>query len=127
MVDFTDPMAILWFIVSFLLFLLLLTIVLKLALGFVKKSEHTKFSEVFLTSLIIVVVVFVVYLFLPPLIALILGLILMWVILSSRHKIGFVTAIGVSILALIIAIILLIIIGIILAAVGVGITLVTFF
>ena len=124
-VDLTDMTQVLWLIVTFLLLLLLLTIVLKIALGFVDKAKHEKFGEVFVTCLLIIVVVAIVYVFIPGYIALIVGLILMWLIISARHNTGFVTAIGVSILAFIIAIILLIVIGILLKAVG--ITLVTFF
>jgi len=125
--DLSDPVVLLWFIVSFVIFMLLLTIVLKIALGFVKKSKHTDFGEVFVTSLIIIIVIAICYIFLPSLVALIIGLILMWLIISSRHNTEFVAAIGVSILALIIAIILLILIGIILGAIGLTVNLVTFF
>jgi len=126
--NFSDPLYILWYIVSLIIFLLLLTIVLKIALGFVSGAKHKDFGEVFVTSLIIVVVVAIVYLIIPGIgfLALLVGLILMWLIISSRHDTGFVTAIGVSVVAFIIAIILLFILGLILGALGLGITIITF-
>ena len=122
----TDPVDLLLFILTFIIFLLLLTIVLKLALGFVDKAKHENFGSVFVTCLIIVVAIAIVYIIIPNgIIALVVGLIIMWLIISARHNTGFVTAIGVSILALIIAFVLLWLITLVLAALN--ITLVAFF
>lgn len=59
-IDLSDMTTLLWYIVSFFIFLLLLTIVLKIALSFAKGEQHTKFGEVFVTSLIIVLVIFII-------------------------------------------------------------------
>ena len=123
-IDLTDMTFIIWYLVTFLIFLILLTIFLKLALGLVK-SKHNDFGEVFVTTFVIILVIAILFLFRLGLLAFLIGLLLMWVIISSRHETGFLGAIVVSILALIIAFIILILIGIVLTAIG--ITLITFF
>lgn len=112
--------AILLLLAAFLIFLAFMTIALKIALGLVK-SEHTKFGNVFITSLVIVIVIVIFSLFipLPGWIVVIIALIVLWLIISARHNTGFGRAILVSIIALIVAILLVLaIIWIIFIATG---------
>lgn len=76
--------AIIAIIVIFILIAVLInTIFLKISLGFFKKSEHKEFGTVFITALIMALIGWI------PCI----GCILSWVIINSRHKTGFGTAI----------------------------------
>jgi hypothetical protein len=104
--------AIILLIVFYLIFLLVMTIFFKLALGMVSKSRHTEFGTVFVSSLIITILWALFGIFFSPLVALLLGLLFMWIIISTRHDTGFAAAIGVSVIALILFIIVVIILRI---------------
>ncbi len=99
-------------LIFYLIFLLIITIFLKIALGMVDNAKHTEFGNVFITSLVITIIWLLLGIFLLPLTAFIVGLILMWIIISIRHDTGFATAIGVTVIALILYIIVIILLGI---------------
>ncbi len=106
-VDTLEEIVIL--IIVYLIFLLILTLFLKISLGFFNKSRHTDFGEVFVTSLFITIFIAVLLLFIGGWIGILFALILMWIIISSRHHVGFAGAIGVTIVALIFYILVIII------------------
>ncbi len=93
--------------------LVLYTIFLKIALG-LTKAKHTDFGEVFVTALICALVGWI------PCI----GCILSWVVINSRHDTGFLMAIVVWLLAIIIGLIITVFIVIaILGLFGLALTL----
>jgi hypothetical protein len=98
-------------IIIYLIFLVLMTIFLKIALSFFSKSRHTEFGNVFLTSFLITIILFLFDWFLPGLLGLIIALILIWLLISVRHHTGFGYAILISIIALLLYIVVLLIIG----------------
>ena len=102
---------IIW-LVLYLIFLVIVTIFLKIALGFFSEARHTDFGQVFLTSFIITLVFFIIYeFFWHNLLGLIIILIIVWVIISIRHHTGFAMAILISIVAFILYIIVAFIIS----------------
>ncbi|KKN02091.1 hypothetical protein LCGC14_1121210 [marine sediment metagenome] len=104
---------IMWFLVFYLIFLLIIAIFLKIALGFFSKARHTNFGQVFITSFLITIAFALIFLFMGGWLALIIAIILMWLIISFRHNIGFLAAIIVTILAFLIYILVAIVIGLI--------------
>ncbi len=106
-------LLIVWFIIN----LLVSTFFLKLALGIVD-ARKTDFSDVLVTSLIITLLSMILFV---NLLLIIIGLLIIWYLISKRHNISYLMAIIVSILAIIIAVIVLIIIGILIGVI-LGIT-----
>ncbi len=104
---------IMWFLVFYLIFLLIIAIFLKIALGFFSKARHTNFGQVFITSFLITIAFALIFLFMGGWLALVIAIILMWLIISFRHNIGFLAAIIVTILAFLIYILVAIVIGLI--------------
>lgn len=104
---------IMWFLVFYLIFLLIIAIFLKIALGFFSKARHTNFGQVFITSFLITIAFALIFLFMGGWLALIIAIILMWLIISFRHNIGFLAAIIVTVLAFLIYILVAIVIGLI--------------
>ena len=101
--------VIIWFVLN----LLILTIFLKIALGIID-ARHTDFNDVFVTSFIITIIAIV--LFVHILLALI-GLLLIWYLISSRHDTTYCMAIIVSILAIVVAVIVIIAIVVVVGAI----------
>ena len=112
--------GILIMIALFIISLLIITIFLKIALGMIDKSRNTEFGAVFVTSLLIVWCLNLLSWFLG-LIGLIIAVFIAFAIISSRHKISYLTAILVAIVALVIYIIVIIIISVIIVAVLIAI------
>jgi len=110
---------IMWFLIFYLIFLLIITIFLKLALGFFSKAKHTEFGQVFLTSFVLTIIYALIFLFLGGWLAWIIVLIAAWLIISGRHHTGFLGAIVVTVLAFILYIIVTILLGILLVLLGI--------
>lgn len=104
--------SIILLIVFYLLFLLILTIFLKIGIVLVE-SENTGFGQVFLTAFLIDLVFTILGLFLIWWLTLIIGLLVMWALINARHETGFGKAILVSLIALVIFIVMLVIIALI--------------
>ena len=98
----------------YLIFLIIMTIFLKIAIGLFSKAKNTSFGQVFLTSFLITLVIAFFDWILPGLFGLIISLILVWLIISERHKTGFGSAILITIIAFILYIIVLILLGLLL-------------
>lgn len=99
-------------IAVYIIFLLIMTIFLKIALGFFSKSKNTDFSRVFITSFLITLIFFLFTYLLPGIIGLIIALVIIWILISAMHGTGFVNAIIISIVAIILYIIVLWIISV---------------
>ncbi|MHA1294799.1 MAG: hypothetical protein ACTSQJ_19340 [Promethearchaeota archaeon] len=99
-------------ILVFILALLIITIFLKIALGIIDKAKNTEFKDVFITTLLIVIVLFIFGLF--GLLVLIIGILVAFALISTRHSISYGMAILVAILAFVIYIIVLVVIMILL-------------
>lgn len=102
---------IMWFLVIYLIILVVMAIFLKLALSFFSKAKHTEFGSVFLTSFIITLFIAIIFLFLGSWLAWIVALILIWIIISARHNVGFLYAIVVTVIAFLLYILVIWIIG----------------
>ena len=105
---------ILLFLLLYLIFLIIMAIFLKLALGLMSKSKRTEFGNVFLTSFLLTIIYALVFLFLGGWVAWLIVLVLAWLIISARHHTGFLGAIVITIIALLLYIIVAIILGLIL-------------
>jgi len=105
---FSTPAGIIGFLISNLIFLILLAIFLKLALNLFSKAKHKEFGQVFMTSLVLTIVYALTFLFLGSWLAWLIVLIVMWLIINGRHHTGFLGAIVVTILAFILFIIVII-------------------
>jgi hypothetical protein len=105
--DFNDDWAqtfstlegILWFLILYLIFLVVMTIFLKIALSLFSSARHKEFGSVFLTSFVITVVYALTFLFLSGWVAWVIVLIIAWLIISFRHHTGLFGAIAVTIIA----------------------------
>jgi hypothetical protein len=102
---------VMWLLLFYLIFLLILSIFLKIALGFFSKARHTEFGQVFLTSFIITIIFALVFYFLGGWPAWLIALILTWLLISLRHNTGFLNAIIVTVLAFLIYVLIVILIG----------------
>ncbi|MFO7796167.1 MAG: hypothetical protein ACQERB_12030 [Promethearchaeati archaeon] len=109
---------IMWFLIIYLIFLVVMTIFLAIALSFFSKARHDRFGEVFLTSFIITIIFAITFIFLTGIVAWIIVLILTWLLISARHHTGFLGAIAVSVVAFLLYIIVALIIE---ALVGIAI------
>ena len=111
--------------VLFIIYLLILTLFLKIALGIVG-AKKTDFGEVFLTALIIAIIggLFSIIPGLIGTVVLIVGLILIIYFIGQRHDIGFCLAIIVVIVALVVLIIVYILVGFILGLFGIAFALI---
>lgn len=107
-----DLGAILIELILYFILLLIITIFMKLALGFFSKAKHTEFGQVFLTSFLMILILFLFNWFWPGIIGLIIALILIWILISARHHTGFFGAILITIIAIILYVIVAIIIGV---------------
>ncbi|MBY9004919.1 MAG: hypothetical protein KGD73_13165 [Candidatus Lokiarchaeota archaeon] len=117
-----DLGAIIIELVLYLIALLIIAIFMKIALGFFSNSKHTEFGQVFLTSFLMMLILFLFDFFLPGLLGLIIALILIWLLISGRHHTGFLGAILITIIAIVLYIVVAIIIGLLF-----GITLIALF
>ena len=99
---------ILWFVIN----VLILTIVLKIALGIID-ARHTDFNDVLVTAFIITIIAIVLFV---NFLLLIIGALLIWYLISSRHDTTYCMAIIVSILALVVAVIVIVAIAIVVGA-----------
>jgi len=102
---------IMWFLVIYIIFLVVMTLFLKLAIGLFKKSKNREFGKVFVSSFIITIVYLIVFLFLGGWIAWIIVLVVSWIIISARHNTGFVAAIVITVIAFILFIVVVFLIG----------------
>jgi len=105
---FSTVEGIVGFLISYLIFLILMAIFLKLALNLFSKAKHKEFGQVFATSLILTIVFALTFLFLGSWLAWVIVLIVTWLIINGRHHTGFLGAIVVTILAFILFIIVII-------------------
>jgi hypothetical protein len=112
LIKVADLGAILIEFILYLILLLIITIFMKLALGFFSKAKHTEFGQVFLTSFLMILILFFFNWFWPGIIGLIIALILIWILISARHHTGFFGAILITIIAIILYVIVAIIIGV---------------
>lgn len=115
-------------IIGYVIFLLLMTIFLKLSLGLFSKAQNTNFGRVFLTSLLITVVVVLVDIlfgFIPlepwvsTLLVAIIGILFILLVISGMHKTGIWRALVIGIIAIILYIIIMWVVGLILALFGI--------
>jgi hypothetical protein len=104
---------IMWLVILYVIFLLIMAIFLKIALGFFSKAKHTNFGQVFLTAFLITVAYAVIFYFLGGWLAWIVALLLAWLIIMVSHNIGFLAAIVVTILAFLIYVLVAIVLGMI--------------
>ena len=102
---------VMWFLVFYLIVLLIMAIFLKIALGFFSKARNTDFGRVFLTAFLITLTYALVFLFLGGWLAWLLTLILIWVIISASHNVGFLSAIVITILAFLLYVLVVILIS----------------
>ena len=105
---FSTLEGIIGFLISYLIFLVIMTLFLKLALNSFSKAKHTELGQVFITSLILTLIYALTFLFLGGWLAWIIVLIATWLIINGRHHTGFFGAIVVTILAFILFIIVII-------------------
>jgi len=105
---FSTPEGIIGFLISYLIFLIIMALFLKLALNLFSKAKHTDLGEVFVTSLILTILFALTFLFLGGWLAWLIVLIVTWLIINGRHHTGFLGAIVVTILAFILFIIVII-------------------
>ena len=110
--------ALLWVLI-FIFFLSFITIFLKIGLSFVD-SENREFGQAFLTAFICTIIMWLLIFFLPNtllwlVIAILIGLLICWAVIAARHKIGFGSAILVTIIAVIAAVIIIIILVIVIS------------
>lgn len=117
-----DLGAIIIEIVLYLIALLIIAIFMKIALGFFSKAKHSEFGQVFLTSFLMMLILFLFDFFLPGVIGLIIALVLIWLLISGRHHTGFFGAILITIIAIILYVVVAIILGLLF-----GITLIVLF
>lgn len=104
------------YILLFIFFLIFITLFLKIGLSFVD-ADKTGFGQVFATAFLCTIVMWLVIVlfnwFLPGLlwfiIAILIGLLICWLIISKRHDIGYGSAIFVTIIAVIAAVVIIII------------------
>ena len=104
---------IMWLLILYLIFLVIMAIFLSIALGFISKSKHTHFGQVFLTSFLITVAYALIFYFLGGWLAWIVALLLAWLIIMVSHNIGFLAAIVVTILAFLIYVLVAFVLGMI--------------
>ncbi|MHA1273391.1 MAG: hypothetical protein ACTSVV_05500 [Promethearchaeota archaeon] len=110
---FTNVNLFILWILLFLVFLVVISIFLKIGLSFTD-AKKTEFSSVFATSLLITIVFIILTLFIIIWwLVIILALLLMWLIIAKRHDITFIKAILVTVLALIAFIVIVWLIGLI--------------
>ena len=117
-----DLGAILIDLILYLIALIIITIFMKIALGFFSKAKHTEFGQVFLTSFLMILILFLFDRLWPGILGLIIALILIWVLISARHHTGFFGAILITIIAIILYVVVAIILGLLL-----GVTLLILF
>ena len=110
---FSDPFLLAMTIIFYIIIIVILAILLKLAFGFFE-AENEKFNQVFITAAIAVIIMALCFIFLNFWIALIISIIAYWAIIAVRHKTGFGKAVLVSIVAVVILIIILFIVGLVL-------------
>lgn len=111
-------LAILWVLI-FIFFLIFITIFLKIGLGFVD-SDKREFGQVFATAFLCTLIMWLLIFFLPNtflwlVIAILIGLLICWAVIAARHKIGFGSAIFVTIIAVIAAVVIIIILIIVIS------------
>ncbi|NVM46170.1 MAG: hypothetical protein HWN79_14735 [Candidatus Lokiarchaeota archaeon] len=113
---FSSPEDIVWFLILYLIFLLVMTIFLKIALSLFSSARHTEFGSVFLTSFVITIIYALTFLFLSSAswVTWVIVLIVAWLIISARHHTGLFGAIAVTIVAFILYVIVAILLGILL-------------
>jgi len=102
---------VMWFLVFYLIVLLIMTIFLKIALGFFSKARNTNFGRVFLTAFLITVTFAIVFLFLGGWLAWLITLILTWLIISASHNVGYLSAIVITILAFLLYVLVVILLA----------------
>ena len=102
---------IMWFLLIYIIFLVIMTLFLKLAIGFFKKSKNKEFGKVFVTSFIITIVYVIVFLFPLGWISWIIVLVVAWILISVRHKTGFIAAIVITVIAFVLFIVITFLIG----------------
>ncbi|MHA1191297.1 MAG: hypothetical protein ACTSP9_03255 [Promethearchaeota archaeon] len=107
-----DLGAIMIELILYLIALLIIAIFMKIALGFFSKAKHTEFGQVFLTTFLMMLILFLFDWFLPGMIGLIIALVLIWLLISARHHTGFFGAILITIIAIILYVVVAIILGI---------------
>ena len=105
---FSSVEGIVGFLISYLIFLILMAIFLKLALNLFSKAKHKEFGQVSVTALILTIVFALTFLFLGSWLAWVIVLVVTWLIINGRHNTGFLGAIVVTILAFILFIIVII-------------------
>ncbi len=113
-IKLADIGAIMIELILYLIALLIITIFMKIALGFFSKAKHTEFGQVFLTTFLMILILFLFDWFWPGILGLIIALILIWVLISARHHTGFLGAILITIIAIILYIVVAIILGMLL-------------
>ena len=105
---------IMWFLILYLIFLIVMAIFLKIALGLFSSARHKEFGSVFLTSFVITVIYALTFLFIGTWVAWVIVLIAAWLIISARHHTGIFGAIGVTIVAFILYVIVAFLLGLLL-------------
>ncbi|MHA1490482.1 MAG: hypothetical protein ACTSRI_12610 [Promethearchaeota archaeon] len=103
--------SIMWFLIFYMIFLVIMALFLKIAIGFFKEAENKEFGKVFATAFIITVIYIIVFLFIGGWLAWIIVLIVAWIIISSRHKTGFLGAIVITVIAFILFVVVALLLG----------------
>ncbi|MFO8018501.1 MAG: hypothetical protein R6U96_07685 [Promethearchaeia archaeon] len=113
-----------WFFITYLIMLVVMTIFILLALKFVS-SKHGEegFGQVFVTSLIIVILIAIIGLFIGGWLHLLVTIFIIWLVIYARHTRTFGGAIIVSIVAIILYVIVILIIEFLFGVTIIGLSL----